>query len=328
LAADSETHAAEIARIREELTEESVLSLDEIAKLREQLAADSATHAAEIARIRGELTEESALSLDDIEKLHVQLAAETGRFEEESALRQASLAEIEALREKLAARSESIRDLQNQISAVMMQRDSRDSELSALKDKLRAMEETLRDLPGFGVNAFVKPPVIPVDPVALEAATLNLVSETATEVGISLDALTSTHSHHPLKPTSEASPEPASSAWTGNDEDLTVFFNESASVPSQAEIEKIDRCARSVRRLGRRVEVTVIGYAGSEGSSDFNESVSARRADAVRERLVERGVSQAVVKVKAAGQDRRFSDWKARRVEMIVAPIAVAETVN
>jgi outer membrane protein OmpA-like peptidoglycan-associated protein len=99
-------------------------------------------------------------------------------------------------------------------------------------------------------------------------------------------------------------------------------------VPSQAEIEKIDRCARSVRRLGRRVEVTVIGYAGSEGSSDFNESVSARRADAVRERLVERGVSQAVVKVKAAGQDRRFSDWKARRVEMIVAPIAVAETVN
>jgi outer membrane protein OmpA-like peptidoglycan-associated protein len=356
LAADSETHAAEIARIREELTEESVLSLDEIAKLREQLAADSATHAAEIARIRGELTEDSALSLDEIEKLHVQLtaetvrfeeesalrqaslaeiealqvqlAAETGRFEEENALRQATLAEIEALREKLAARSESIRDLQNQISAVMMQRDSRDSELSALKDKLRAMEETLRDLPGFGVNAFVKPPVIPVDPVALEAATQNLVSETATEVGISLDALTSTHSHHPPKPASEASSEPASFAWAGNDEDLTVFFNESASVPSQAEIEKIDRCARSVRRLGRRVEVTVIGYAGSEGSSDFNESVSARRADAVRERLVERGVSQAVVKVKAAGQDRRFSDWKARRVEMIVAPIAVAETVN
>ena len=356
LAADSATHAAEIARIRGELTEESALSLDEIVKLREQLAADSATHAAEIARIRGELTEESALSFDEIEALRVQLtsetwrfeeesglrqaslaeiealqvqlAAETGRFEEENALRQATLAEIEALREKLAARSESISDLQNQISAVMMQRDSRDSELSVLKDKLRAMEETLRDVPGFGVNAFAKPPVIQVDPVALEAATQNLVSETAAEVGISLDALTSTHSHHPPKPASEASSEPASSVWTGNDEDLTVFFNESASVPSQAEIEKIDRCARSVRRLGRRVEVTVIGYAGSEGSPDFNESVSARRADAVRERLVERGVSQAVVKVKAAGQDRRFSDWKARRVEMIVAPIAVAETVN
>jgi outer membrane protein OmpA-like peptidoglycan-associated protein len=279
----------------------------------------------------GRFEEESGLrqaSLAEIEALQVQLAAETGRFEEENALRQATLAEIEALREKLAARSESISDLQNQISAVMMQRDSRDSELSVLKDKLRAMEETLRDVPGFGVNAFAKPTVIQVDPVALEAATQNLVSETAAEVGISLDALTSTHSHHPPKPASEASSEPASSAWAGNDEDLTVFFNESASVPSQAEIEKIDRCARSVRRLGRRVEVTVIGYAGSEGSPDFNESVSARRADAVRERLVERGVSQAVVKVKAAGQDRRFSDWKARRVEMIVAPIAVAETVN
>jgi chromosome segregation ATPase len=314
--------AAETARVEEESGLRQA-SLSELEALREKLGAETAR-----------VEEESGLrqaSLSEIEALREKLAAETARVEEESGLRQASLSEIEALREKLAARTESIRDLQNQISAVMMQRDSRDSELSALKDKLRAMEESRQEtVLGLDVAAFAKLPTPQVDPVALEAASQNLVSANkGGDEGISLDALPPVQAHHPPKASSEAVTElvPAS-AWAGNDEDLTVFFNESASVPSQAEIEKIDRCARSIRRLGRRVEVTVIGYAGSEGSPDFNESVSARRADAVRERLVERGVSQAVVKVRAAGQDRRFSDWKARRVEMIVAPIAVAETVN
>jgi len=298
------------------------------------LESEIETRVADLRREQDVLAEtrarEITLQAGEIAKLREQLVAETARIEEETSLRQASLSEIEALREKLAARTESIRDLQNQISAVMMQRDSRDSELSVLKDKLRALEEAPREsVAGLAVASFAKAPAPQVDPVALEATSQNLVSIKGEEEGISLDALPPVQAHHPPK----ANPEPASeavsaSAWAGNDEDLTVFFNESASVPSQAEIDKIDRCARSIRRLGRRVEVTVVGYAGSEGSPDFNESVSARRADAVRERLVERGVSQAVVKVRAAGQDRRFSDWKARRVEMIVAPIAVAETVN
>ena len=113
-------------------------------------------------------------------------------------------------------------------------------------------------------------------------------------------------------------------SWSGKKYD----FDESAFQLSDAEIRKIDQCAREIRRFGRKAEVTLVGYAGSEGSSDFSEGLSARRADAVRERLLERGVPQSIVKVKGAGRDRRFSDWKARRVDMIVAPVAVAETVN
>ena len=48
----------------------------------------------------------------------------------------------------------------------------------------------------------------------------------------------------------------------------------------------------------------------------------------MRERLLEKGVSRNLVTVRGAGQDRRFSEWKARRVEMIVVPVAVAEAVN
>lgn len=337
-----DAQADEIARLREEtealcarhaaeLTMQGEQSGAEAAKRREELEVLTARHAEELATLREQALAESARLREEgaaeIAGLREQLAAEAARLEEETALRRASLSEIETLREKLAARSESIRDLQNQISSVMMQRDSRDSELSLLKEKLRAMEDTSREaLSGLGVASLAKRPAQPLDPAALEAVSQNLVAAATGEEGISLDALPAVQAHHPPKPVAETAEAPV--AWAGNDDDLTVFFNDAASVPSQAEIEKIDRCARSIRRLGRRVEVTVIGYAGSEGSPDFNESVSARRADAVRERLVERGVSQSVVKVRAAGQDRRFSDWKARRVEMIVAPIAVAETVN
>lgn len=337
-----DAQADEIARLREETEALSARHAEELtmlgeqsggetAKRREELEVLTARHAEELATLREQALAESARLREEgaaeIAGLREQLAAEAARLEEETALRRASLSEIETLREKLAARSESIRDLQNQISSVMMQRDSRDSELSLLKEKLRAMEDTSREaLSGLGVASLAKRPAPTLDPAALEAVSQNLVAAATGEEGISLDALPAVQAHHPPKPVAETAEAPV--AWAGNDDDLTVFFNDAASVPSQAEIEKIDRCARSIRRLGRRVEVTVIGYAGSEGSPDFNESVSARRADAVRERLVERGVSQSVVKVKAAGQDRRFSDWKARRVEMIVAPIAVAETVN
>ena len=151
--------------------------------------------------------------------------------------------------------------------------------------------------------------------------------------GIPLDELPGQKSHHtPQKAevTEPKKPEPASEAvsWNAGDEAFTVFFNESAYVLSRAETEKVDHCARSIRRLGKKVEVILVGYAGSEGTPDFNESLSARRADAVRERLIERGVSVSVLKVRAAGQDRRFTDWKARRVELILSPVAAAETVN
>lgn len=275
---------------------------------------------------------EITLQSGEIVELRQKLVEERAKAEEEASLREASQAEIAALREKLAARTESIRDLQNQISSVMMQRDSRDTELSLLKDKLKSMEEKLRQ-PVPEVVAESKPAaakVAVIDPVALASVEEELRAEAEEATGISLDTLPASKVHHPPKttPVTAAAPEEPAPVWMNEEDDLTVFFNESAAVPSQAELEKIDRSARSIRRLGRKVEVTVIGYAGAEGSSDFNESVSARRADSVRERLVERGVSQSVVKVRAAGQDRRFSDWKARRVEVIVAPIAVAETVN
>jgi outer membrane protein OmpA-like peptidoglycan-associated protein len=250
---------------------------------------------------------------------------------EEGVARAASQAEIEALREKLASRVEEIKELQNRISEVMMQRASRDTEVALLKEKLLAMEAAAlvaadRVAPGMETPVEIPEPATAPSPYAV----LEVVPE---DEGIPLDELPGQKPHHTPQKTevaeakrSQPLTEPVS--WSAGDEAFTVFFNESAHDLSRAETEKIDLCARSIRRLGKKVEVTLVGYAGPEGTPDFAESLSARRADAVRERLIERGVPVGVLKVRASGQDRRFMDWKARRVELILSPVAAAETVN
>ncbi len=287
------------------------------------LEAEFEARLAELGREKEDLVEgharEIAQRAAEVERLQEQWREEAAKAEEQSSARQASLSEIEALREKLAARVEEIRDLQNRISEVMMQKASRDSEIATLKDRLSA------------VDADLAAPVLPVAAAVGGAVPIyEMMAAVPEEEGTPLDELPGQEPkpEPQPKPVVAASPEPVAEAWNGGDEDLVVYFNDSAAVLSRAETEKIDRAAKSIRRYGKRVEVTVVGYAGPEGTPDFSESLSARRADAVRERLVERGVSLSVVKVRASGQDRRFSDWKARRVEMVVSPVAVAEAVN
>jgi outer membrane protein OmpA-like peptidoglycan-associated protein len=245
--------------------------------------------------------------------------------------RSARQAEIEGLREKLASRSEEIKDLQNRIGEVMMQRVSRDTEVAVLKEKLLAMEAAAlvaaeRVAPAPAADAETAAPGAEVSPYAIMEA----VPE---EEGIPLEELPGQKIQNSARSSVEGEAKRpqaagATESWSAGDEAFTVFFNESDHDLSRAETEKIDHCARTIRRLGKKVEVTLIGYAGAEGTPDFTESLSARRSDAVRERLIERGVPVGVLKVRASGQDRRFTDWKARRVELILSPVAAAETIN
>jgi len=292
--------------------------------------------------------EEAAQLTAEIEALRTTIEERTTKLESEAEARNQSLVEVESLQGKLEQRSESIRELQDQLSAIMLQRASRDNEISVLKEKLLAVEMELSEarqaeaahseaLSALSAEKMA-PPLTEalVDEVSLAAAIHRSITAEVSgeEEGTSLDELVPKTAHHtPQKPV-EPAPAPVAVesngkiSTAGSDDDHTVYFNEGTATLNNAELEKIDLCARAIRRFGRKVEVTVIGYAGSEGNPDQNERLSARRADAVRERLLEKGVSQNLVTVRGAGQDRRFSDSKARRVEMIVVPVAVAEAVN
>ena len=338
IAAREASEAAAIARLEElQAGYESML-----------VDAESALAAADEERelLTKQQREEVAQLTSELETMRETIAGQTARLESGAEQRDRSQAELEALQGKLEQRSDSIRELQDQLSAIILQRASRDIEISDLKEKLLAVEielsearqsEAAHSEAFLALSAERESPTVSeslVDEACLAAAIhRSLTAEVSgEEEGISLDEIVikTTHHHPQVSAPTVVAPLVSSGkkAGAGIGDDHTVYFNEGNASLSTAELEKIDLCARAIRRFGRKVEVTVIGYAGSEGNPDQTERISARRADAVRERLLEKGVSQNLVTVRGSGQDRRFSDWKARRVEMIVVPVAIAEAVN
>jgi outer membrane protein OmpA-like peptidoglycan-associated protein len=267
---------------------------------------------------------EKALRASDEKTLKLSCEIE----EREDALKQyveqqkQSAAEIEELRGKVFKRGDAIRDLQAEISTIILQRSERDKEISLLKKKLRSSEKHV-DSSG----SSTEPDAASFD----EALQKSLLSEQSGG-GVSLDDLDEEPGRdHAPAPADQA--EPAEVVESGRveadmDEDA-VYFDEGSAALTDQSLGRLDELALDLRRGGRsRASVAVITYAGAEGTSDFNESLSAKRADSVRERLLERGVPRSVITVQSSGQDRRFSDWRARRAELVLVPNAVAETVN
>ncbi|MEX2577946.1 MAG: OmpA family protein, partial [Verrucomicrobiales bacterium] len=262
----------------------------------------------------------------EIEKLKSELQYQQGKLNRYAQQREQSLGEIERLRSKVAKRGDAVRELQSQISSIMMQRASRDNEISLLKDKLRAVEAGLRNARPADTTTLSSQAPEPEESSLEEAIRRSLENETGGNGGTSLDELEHKDSHH--EPGTQSAPALEPAPARSDEGDFVVYFDESSDGLPEKEMKKIDRCARSFKQSGRKMELTVIGFAGPEGSANYTESLSARRADSVRQRLLERGVPQNKISVQSAGQDRRFQDWKARRVELVMAPRAVAESVN
>ncbi len=318
---------AEIAKFESELS-----TVREHLTAREAAVAESerriATLEDELERRQKEYLETNVVNnanAAEIARLTEEIKSQQGHLNRYAQQKEESLAELDRLRSKVEKRGTSIRELQSQISSIMMQRASRDNEISLLKDKLRAVEADLRKAEKVEPEAGETEPTM-----SLESAIKKSLADDSDNSGASLDELEESESHHepapalsePVKAT--PSPQPVS----GEADDMAVYFDESGDGLSDDALKKIDSCARSFRQSGKKMELTVIGFAGSEGSTNFIEALSARRADSVRQRLLQRGVPQSSINVQSAGRDRRFSDWKARRVEMILAPQAVAERVN
>jgi outer membrane protein OmpA-like peptidoglycan-associated protein len=107
----------------------------------------------------------------------------------------------------------------------------------------------------------------------------------------------------------------------------SVLFptNESTLLPGA--ILKLNEVAEALTKGNPDANITIEGHTDSQGQRDYNMQLSQKRADAVKDQLVARGVAADRIKTVGIGPDRPIADNKTaegrannRRVEIIVQP--------
>jgi outer membrane protein OmpA-like peptidoglycan-associated protein len=104
-----------------------------------------------------------------------------------------------------------------------------------------------------------------------------------------------------------------------------LLFKTGKSDLKPAAMAKLDQIAEALK--GKEQPIHVLGYTDSVGARDFNMDLSQRRASAVRDYLVGKGIPQDLVRGEGKGPDDPASDNTSvegrasnRRVEIVVEP--------
>lgn len=101
-----------------------------------------------------------------------------------------------------------------------------------------------------------------------------------------------------------------------------VFFDFDSAILKPGAYSEIDRTATVLNRYPQTT-ILVEGHTDSKGSETYNQQLSERRAQAVRDALVNRGVDPRRLRVIGYGESRPISsnDAMNRRVELRIEPI-------
>jgi outer membrane protein OmpA-like peptidoglycan-associated protein len=101
-----------------------------------------------------------------------------------------------------------------------------------------------------------------------------------------------------------------------------VFFDFDSAVLKPGAYSEIDRTASVLNRYPQ-TNILVEGHTDSKGSEAYNQQLSERRAQAVRDALVNRGVDSRRLRVIGYGESQPISSDDAvnRRVELRIEPI-------
>jgi len=102
-----------------------------------------------------------------------------------------------------------------------------------------------------------------------------------------------------------------------------VFFDFNESALNDSAMPIIDTISQDIQRRQDITNVIVVGHTDTSGSAQYNERLSKRRANAVRQALVARGVNMNKVKVRGVGEgelrvptDNNTREPANRRVEI------------
>jgi outer membrane protein OmpA-like peptidoglycan-associated protein len=104
---------------------------------------------------------------------------------------------------------------------------------------------------------------------------------------------------------------------------MLFFGNDRATLTPDGEA--VIREAAVAAKANPNARITVAGHADTSGNSAYNMGLSQRRAEAVRQALLQQGVNQAAISVAGHGEDKLLvssrdgmREPKNRRVEIIV----------
>lgn len=104
-----------------------------------------------------------------------------------------------------------------------------------------------------------------------------------------------------------------------------VFFDTNRVQLKSNGLEEVDKLANFLKNFPQR-QALVEGFTDSVGSTDHNQALSERRADAVRQALLTRGVDSARVSARGYGEDHAVADNDSsggrqlnRRVEIVLS---------
>jgi outer membrane protein OmpA-like peptidoglycan-associated protein len=107
----------------------------------------------------------------------------------------------------------------------------------------------------------------------------------------------------------------------------SVLFASNEATLLPAAMIKLNEVADALIKGNPDANITVEGHTDSQGTRQYNMELSKKRADAVREQLISRGVAADRIKAVGIGPDRPVADNKTpegrannRRVEIIVEP--------
>lgn len=83
-----------------------------------------------------------------------------------------------------------------------------------------------------------------------------------------------------------------------------IFFDFDQATIKSGELGKVDNLAAALAKGGGPYKVTAVGHADRAGPDSYNQDLSMRRAKAIKEALVERGLSSTAISVDAKGESQ------------------------
>ena len=95
-----------------------------------------------------------------------------------------------------------------------------------------------------------------------------------------------------------------------------IYFDNNKYQLKAADIDQLSKAVEIVHQYSPRITVVVRGFASNVGNAKYNNELSYKRAEAVRQALLKKGLKAEDIMVLYHGIDSKASDAEGRRVEL------------